>query len=193
MAQANGTNGNGTNGANGHNRHAPNGTPPQTSLTVPKPLPRLYDEETVNELIERISAGASLRSACRDAKISAPTLRRWIVEDIANLGERYARARELQAEAWADEIKELADVCEVGTRREIMPDGGVKIYEGDMLERAKLRIDARKWLMSKIVPKKYGDSVGAGISVQNAVFMVDPFADHRAFGEERPVERLAAD
>ena len=178
--------GNGNNGGNGHQPlNGGNGTHPPAKVDGERQLPRLYDAQTVDDIIERISAGASLRSACRDAKISAPTLRRWIVEDIANLAERYARARELQAEAWADEIKELADVCEVGTRREIMPDGGVKIYEGDMLERAKLRIDARKWLMSKIAPKKYGDNAVGAISIQNAVFVIDPFVDHRALENER--------
>ena len=176
MASANGTNGNGTNG------HAPNGT---LEVAAAKPLPRLYDADTVDELIERISAGSSLRSACRDAKISAPTLRRWIVDDIAGLAERYARARELQAEAWADEIKELADVCEVGQKRELDANGNVtKIYEGDMLERAKLRIDTRKWLMSKIVAKKWGDNAGTQVNVTNVQFVIDPFQDHRDLSAE---------
>ena len=94
-------------------------------------------------------------------------------------------------EAWADEIKELSDVCEIGTRREIMPDGGVKIIEGDMIERAKLRIDARKWLMSKIAPKKYGDrtdtsvNVGVGGTGTPIVVEINPFRGHRELMAER--------
>lgn len=51
---------------------------------------------------------------------------------------QYARAREEQADGFADEIIEIADTT-------------------DDPQKAKLQIDARKWKASKLAPKKYGD------------------------------------
>ena len=54
--------------------------------------------------------------------------------------EQYARAREVQAETLADEIVSIAD------------------EDGDP-QRQRLRVDARKWVASKLKPKRYGDKV----------------------------------
>lgn len=178
----NGSNGadhpNGSNGSNGHIKE-------YVQLTDL----RQWDDGAIDEILERVAGGASLRSCTRGpcAKISETSFRRWLAADIRGLWVRYARAREMQAESWADEIKELADTCELGTRREINPDGGVKVIEGDMIERAKLRIDARKWLMAKLHPKKYGENAGTNINIdqRNAVFYFDPMKASRAISEER--------
>jgi hypothetical protein len=64
---------------------------------------------------------------------------RWLGEN-AHFRERYARARECQAEVFADSITLIAD------------------GEGDPNDK-RVRIDARKWIASKLLPKKYGDRV----------------------------------
>jgi hypothetical protein len=56
--------------------------------------------------------------------------------------ERYAYARERQAEYFGDETKEIADNCE---------------ETPEAINKARLRIDQRKWFASKLAPKKYGD------------------------------------
>ena len=66
------------------------------------------------------------------------------------------RAREAQAEHWADEIIEIAD--DSGLDVVNNGEGGYRI-DGEAIQRARLRVDARKWLMSKLAPKKYGDRV----------------------------------
>lgn len=53
-------------------------------------------------------------------------------------GNDYARARELQAETFADQVVTIADECEDANH-------------------ARVRVDARKWAASKILPKKYGE------------------------------------
>lgn len=74
----------------------------------------------------------------------------------AELREIYARAKEEQLQILADEIQQIADEPQPG---EIVTLKGeereVKI--ADMLDHRKLRIDSRKWLLSKLAPKKYGD------------------------------------
>ena len=70
------------------------------------------------------------------------TVRRWL-RDHEEFRREYARARELQADHYADEIVKIADECDSKNGREV--------------EKARLRIDARKWHMSKTAPKKYGE------------------------------------
>jgi hypothetical protein len=77
----------------------------------------------------------------------------------------------------ADEMIRLADVCREGvkTRRKVLADGTVEVetITADMVERAKLQLDARKWYLSKLAPKRYGDqqvqSGAAGVVIQLAV------------------------
>ena len=62
----------------------------------------------------------------------------------------YARAREDQADTLADEIIAIAD-----EQHEVVSETG-KVFDPEV-NRDKLRVDARKWIASKLKPKKYGD------------------------------------
>ena len=84
------------------------------------------------------------------------TVYRWL-EEIVAFRDKYARARLDQADTLADEIVRIADETMVGETRTIKPDGTIEIKQGDMLEHRRLRVDARKWIASKLKPKKYGD------------------------------------
>ena len=77
--------------------------------------------------------------------------------------ERYARARELQCEAWADEIREESRKSRLGTKTVEKPDG-VEITTGDSVDRSRLAVDALKWTLAKLHPKKYGDKVTTEIT-----------------------------
>ena len=71
---------------------------------------------------------------------------------------QYARAREALAEHWADEILEIADDATNDWMGRQRRDGVTEIVlNRDHVERSKQRIDARKWLLSKALPKVYGD------------------------------------
>lgn len=62
-------------------------------------------------------------------------------------------------EAWADEITEISDD---GTNDWMtIKRGGdeVDVPNNEVLQRSRLRVDTRKWLMSKIAPKKYGEKI----------------------------------
>ncbi|MBM7406915.1 MULTISPECIES: hypothetical protein [Sphingomonas] len=98
--------------------------------------------DTQRLICERLIEGESLRAICRDASMpSKSTVARWLAADEA-FQELYARARELQAEALADEILEIAD----------------KAHDRDSAAAARVKVDVRKWLASKLAPKKYGDA-----------------------------------
>jgi hypothetical protein len=87
-----------------------------------------------------IAEGKSLRNIClADDMPASETVRVWLALD-AEFAAQYARAREEQADYYADEIIEIADTAE---------DANL----------ARLRIDARKWKASKLRPKKYGEKL----------------------------------
>lgn len=59
----------------------------------------------------------------------------------------------------AEDILDIADTPQIGAVTKTKPDGSVETREGDMIEHRRLQVDARKWLASKLKPKKYGDRV----------------------------------
>ena len=75
------------------------------------------------------------------------------------LAERYAQSKMRQAELLAEEIIQLADECMPGEKTKIKSNGEVETTTGDMVERSKLRVDARKWVAAQLLPKKYGERV----------------------------------
>jgi hypothetical protein len=113
--------------------------------------PSAFTQEIADEICERLSKGESLRSICLgerdDFMPGQTTVYRWLDENEA-FRKQYTHARELQAEALADEIINIADG---GTQ------GGVE--DAVTVSRDKLRVEARKWAASKLLPKKYGDKV----------------------------------
>jgi hypothetical protein len=82
-----------------------------------------------------------------------PTVRNWALDNKEGFFPQYARAREIQAYAVADELLEIAD----DGRNDWMERNGGCELNGEHVQRSRLRIDARKWHLSKILPKVYGD------------------------------------
>lgn len=102
--------------------------------------PTRYTEKVAVEILQRMANGETLRKICMDKHLpSASTARLWVLEDREGFSERYAQARALLCEYWADEQIEIADNA-----------------KGDV-QRDRLRVDTRKWLLSKLRPEEYGD------------------------------------
>jgi hypothetical protein len=114
-----------------------------------------FTQEIADEICERLAKGESLRKICgaeRDDFIPGQTtVFKWLAENEA-FAKQYARARELQADRFVDEIIEIAD-----SPNATVGEGGEPILRDP--QRDRLRVDARKWVASKLAPKKYGDKV----------------------------------
>lgn len=118
----------------------------------------MTDDQVKDELCRRLIEGESLRSICRiDGMRDKATICRWLAAD-EDFAKRYTIARDLQAEALADEILDIADTPIVGIKTTTKADGSVERVEGDMIDHRRLRVDARKWVASKLAPKKYGEA-----------------------------------
>ncbi len=101
-------------------------------------------------VLANMETGMSCWKACEKAGVKNSTFMLWVSQDSA-LAENYARARENYVERIAQEVMELSDV-DVGET----PDGR---KDWAAVQKHKLQVDTRKWLLSKLAPKKYGEKI----------------------------------
>jgi hypothetical protein len=117
--------------------------------------PTKFSEELFENICNQISTNSiGLHKICKEVGISAVTFFEWIKED-AELSNRYARAREAQAELLADQIIQLADDKSGDTQAGEFGEVG----NAAAIQRSRLQVEARKWIAAKLKPKKYGDKV----------------------------------
>lgn len=122
--------------------------------------PSSFTDELCDRICEALADGRSLRSICTDDDMpSQTTVFRWLGDErYASFRERYARAREAQADAIFDEILDIADDGSNDWMERHRQDGSVdEVVDHEHIQRSKLRVDARKWMAGKLAPKKYGD------------------------------------
>jgi len=105
-----------------------------------------------------IERGAALRNAVKGLM----NLKKFysIIDGNEDKRERYARACEARAESIFEDILEIADEsnADVGFNEKMQ-----MVINGEAIQRSKLKIDARKWILSKLNPKKYGERLGMDI------------------------------
>ena len=75
----------------------------------------------------------------------------WVLSDIEGFAAQYSRAREAMALHWAEDLLEIAD------EDPLFDDDG-KVDSGSVAH-AKTRIETRKWLLTKVLPKINGDKL----------------------------------
>jgi hypothetical protein len=138
--------------------------------------PSDYNETIADLICGRMICGyddkpESLRSICRDDGMPAlGTVMRWLAKH-PEFREQYRAAREAQAEVHQEELLEISDNCTddvqflLGTEDE----GAIGRINHSAIARAKLQVDTRKWIMSKMQPKKYGDKTVLSNDPENPV------------------------
>lgn len=121
--------------------------------------PSSYTQEVADIICERLADGESLRTICAtDGMPSRMSVFRWLADPVqVAFRDQYARAREEQAEFYAESIVEISDEFEVEATyqgEEVRLD-----LSSSAVARNRLRVDARKWYASKLAPKKFGDKI----------------------------------
>jgi len=111
-------------------------------------------ENIFNTIFDIIENGKSLRYALLQIPLSSSRFFEWIDKD-EEKQKQYARVTELRAEALLDEMFDIVDETSHDT---IITERG-EIPNGEWMQRSRLRYDARKWLIGKLNPKKYGDKI----------------------------------
>lgn len=101
--------------------------------------PTKFTQELANTICERIANGETLRAICREIGFLPSTVIMWTNQN-GTFFEQYAQARLKQADAYADMILDEA-------------------FNSHDAQIGRLRVDALKWVASKLAPKRYGDKV----------------------------------
>ena len=114
-----------------------------------------------------------LHFLCEKHGIAVQTFYNWMNDDSALL-EMYTRARDMQADLLADQIIQIADTTEEGTKTVLKPTGE-ETTTGDMTEHRRLKIESRKWIAAKLKPKKYGDKVDVTSGGEKINAILPPF------------------
>lgn len=103
-----------------------------------------YTQDLADRICHLIGDGKSLRSVLKEEGMPVgSTVFKWL-RLYPEFEKQYARACEERTEAMAEDILDLSDTV-----------------EKDMvsIQKVRLQTDNRKWLMSKMKPKKFGDKL----------------------------------
>lgn len=122
--------------------------------------PSIYSQELVDRICDELRIGRSITSLCNheDWCPSLTTVMRWLREN-QEFRQQYTLAREDQAEVMADQITDIADDGTNDYVERATRNGTQVLCDTEHINRSRLRVDARKWVASKLLPKKYGDKI----------------------------------
>jgi len=103
--------------------------------------PSVYTERVAQRICKHIVSGKSLNQICKLKDMpTVTTVYRWLQKH-GEFSDMYARAREDAADTLADQIIAIADNPDLDHNQK------------------RIMVDARKWIASKLKPRKYGDRV----------------------------------
>lgn len=120
----------------------------------------VMSQAVMDAICDQLADGHSLRGICEANNMPD---RGTVLRALAKNDEwatQYALAKQVGLEAWADDIIDTATRPRIGSKTKVVGKGKTKVTEtvtGDMVDRSRLEVDAKKWIMSKLAPKKYGD------------------------------------
>lgn len=154
----------------------------ESDLTILEPAqrtlngrpPRLYTADICNKLCELVAEGNSMKAACemlQKERFPAPspnyrTVFKWLC-DYQDFERAYARARLQYLELYQHDIQRIADEC-----------------DQDTWKAARVKIEAREWLLERLNPDKYGRALQAAGNVNVQVVPVINIID-AATGQKR--------
>lgn len=123
--------------------------------------PSIFTQEIADTICTRLAGGESLRAICRDDDMpSRQSVANWLAKDAEFFGQ-YVRARDVALDDMADELLEIADdgTNDWMERKDADGSTGPAVLNGEHVQRSRLRVDTRKWVLSKLAAKKYGDKL----------------------------------
>lgn len=135
-------------------------TPERGTAVLNRGRPSIYTPELAALICERLAEGMTLREVCKaDDMPHESTVRHWALTDHDGFFTHYAKAREIGYHAMADETLDIADNAQNDWMERNGDDDAGWQANGEHIQRSRLRIDTRKWLLSKALPKIYGDKL----------------------------------
>lgn len=141
-----------------------------------------FSEEILNDILLQVSNGLSLAKVCaKDGYPSRTTFFDWVAERPA-IAERYQVALTMRGELFADELIEISD----DDKSDYYVDGeGRDRVDVENIQRAKLKVDTRKWIIARLIPKKYGDKLELSGDKNNPIAHTVTNIDPKALTDEQ--------
>ena len=119
-----------------------------------------FSQDLADTICRELSSGRTLRDVCRDEGMPPEsTVRLWALDDREGFAAQYARAREIGYHSMADELMEISDDGRNDWMERRGDDDAGWVLNGEHVQRSRLRVDTRKWALSKALPKIYGDKL----------------------------------
>jgi hypothetical protein len=106
------------------------------------------DAAKADAILELMREGLSLRKAAKAQEVTPSVFLRWVEND-KQLEEQYAQARARMLDVQAEELEAIGEAA-------------AKAKSATRVAGLRLQSDNRKWLLSKLAPKKYGEKVAIG-------------------------------
>lgn len=139
--------------------------------------PAVYTEEIADEICRLLASGESLNAICKSEHMPArSTVYLWIVNNTNGFSDKHARAREAQQWAFADDIVEMADRDRICEKVTIKADGSEEIVRLDQVDRSRLQVDSRKWLMARLARRTFGEKPAASEQEDTKITVVNGMA-----------------
>jgi hypothetical protein len=121
--------------------------------------PERYTVEIAAEICQRLANGETLTRICQDPHLpSRSTVTRWLADESkAEFLARYGTARDLQTDFYADDIVDIADDASRDWTERTNGEGEAiaPALNHEHIQRSKVRIETRQWIMERLNPKKY--------------------------------------
>ncbi len=122
--------------------------------------PTTYTQELADKICQELALGYSMRTVCSaDDMPAMSTVFKWLREK-EGFSEQYEKAKQESTDAMAEDVLDIADDGTNDWINKENDDGeSYTVLNSENIQRSRLRIDTRKWLMSKMKPKKYGEKL----------------------------------
>jgi hypothetical protein len=141
-----------------------------------------YSPAIADEICALVAEGQSLRQITELPGMPSRRAVQYWMTRYPDFKEKYECAMMLCAEFWAHEIIEISDDS---AGDYVITEDGRRVVDHENINRSRLKVDSRKWLLSKLLPKRYGDRIQADMNVA-----VEPEA-LRGLSEEKKRARVA--
>ena len=139
---------------------------------MPGGRPQIYTQGLADQVCAKLAEGISVRTVClSDDMPCATTVFKWLRE-IPEFAQQYARAKQESADAMFEELMDIADDGSNDWMESNKEGNQGYAFNGEALQRSRLRVDTRKWALSKIMPKKYGDKITHAGDDENPLSMM---------------------
>ena len=126
-----------------------------------------YNKTLGDKICKLLANGATLRQVCDDddSMPGEATVRAWALDHEHPFSAQYVRARELGYLKMADDLMHIADDGTNDFMTKIGRNGDeIEVVNHENINRSRLRVDTRKWLLSKALPKVFGDKISAEVT-----------------------------